>query len=165
MASDYDVLAVFLWSTAKDFVGQLCIVRYPVTVISPGRSCPGHPGGRGTARCRAQGGHHVHQREGIDRIAYSLPARLQDKLAAVAEAHGELAPLVPAMTPPALNSVGDKLHDAALTDAISRQGPPHRPYLLVQMPKFGLTKEQLASLVAYLESLTAAPRMLSASPA
>ena len=30
-----------------------------------------------------------------------------------------------------------------------RQGPPHRPYLLVQMPKFDLTKDQLASLTAY----------------
>ena len=54
MGSDYDVLAVFLRSTAKNFSGQPCIVRYPATVTSPGRSCPGHPGGRGIARCRAQ---------------------------------------------------------------------------------------------------------------
>ncbi len=90
-----------------------------------------------------------HQREGVDRRANSLPARLQDKLVGVAEAHGELTPLVPAMTPPALNGVGDKLLDAALADSIRRQGPPHRPYLLVQMPKFALSDAQLVELTAY----------------
>jgi mono/diheme cytochrome c family protein len=113
-----------------------------------------------------------HQREGVDRKVAgtlrvpsldkgsstaddgtrSVPttlSSLQDKLASVAEAHGELAPLVPAMTPPALNGVGDKLHDAALADSIRRAGPPHRPYLLVQMPKFALTDGQLADLTAY----------------
>jgi mono/diheme cytochrome c family protein len=90
-----------------------------------------------------------HQREGVDRKANALPATLPDKLVAVAAAHDDLAPLVPAMTPPALNSVGDKLLDAALVDAITRQGPPHRPYLLVQMPRFTLSKNQLADLTAY----------------
>jgi mono/diheme cytochrome c family protein len=108
-----------------------------------------------------------HQREGVDRtvagtLRVPLPANdgtrrvpttylapLQDKLVAVSEAHGELAPLVPAMTPPALNSVGDKLLDAALTDAVTRKGPAHRPYLMVQMPKFNLTTGQLDSLTAY----------------
>jgi mono/diheme cytochrome c family protein len=90
-----------------------------------------------------------HQREGIDRATAFLPARLQDKLAAVAELHSELAKELPAMTPPALNSVGDKLHDAALAAAIRREGPPHRPYLLARMPKFNVTDEQLAALTAY----------------
>ncbi len=109
-----------------------------------------------------------HQREGVDRSTSSplplgeggsrrLPGEgatapflsLQDKLVAVSNAHSDLAPLVPAMTPPALNSVGDKLQDSALADAISRKAPPHRPYLLVQMPKFDLSSEQLSSLVAY----------------
>jgi hypothetical protein len=102
-----------------------------------------------------------HQREGTSVVGSlrvrsngangtgTVPATLADKLAAVAAAHEDLAPLVPAMTPPALNSVGDKLHDEALAGSISREGPAHRPYLLVQMPKFKLTKEQLASLTAY----------------
>src|SRR5204863_124543 len=105
-----------------------------------------------------------HQREGIDRAASSLPAQLQDKLVAVAEAHADLAPLVPAMTPPALNSVGDKLQDAALADSISRQGPPHRPYLLVQMPKFNLTRDQLASLTAYFTATDRIPSRIGVSP-
>jgi len=85
------------------------------------------------------------------------PLPLPDKLAAVGEQHPSLAPLIPAMTPPALNSVGDKLHDTALSDSISRQGPPHRPYLLVQMPKFNLTKDQLAALTAYFTSTDRIP--------
>ncbi|MBW8883383.1 MAG: c-type cytochrome, partial [Planctomycetia bacterium] len=124
-----------------------------------------------------------HQREGIDRSVVGtlrvplssndgtrsvptthLPA-LQDKLVAVSEAHAELAPLVPAMTPPALNSVGDKLHDAALADAITRQGPPHRPYLLVQMPKFNLSSEQLAALIAYFVATDRIPSAAGFQPA
>ena len=90
-----------------------------------------------------------HAREEIDRQTNALPARLQDKLRAVTDRHDDLGKLVPAMTPPALNSVGDKLTDAALTAAIRRQEKPHRPYLLVQMPKFNLTDEQLAALAGY----------------
>jgi mono/diheme cytochrome c family protein len=105
-----------------------------------------------------------HQREGVERATHSLPALLQDKLVAVAEAHGELAPLVPAMTPPALNSVGDKLHDAALVESISREGQPHRPYLLVQMPKFKLTQEELGSLTAYFTASDRIPRRIGVPP-
>lgn len=102
-----------------------------------------------------------HQREGLDRAATLLPARLQDKLTAVAESHPDLAPLIPSMTPPALNSIGDKLHDAALAEAINRKGTPHRPYMLAQMPRFAVTEEQLASLTAY---FTATDRMPESSP-
>ncbi|HEX5104200.1 MAG TPA: c-type cytochrome, partial [Pirellulaceae bacterium] len=98
-----------------------------------------------------------HQREGIDRQVNSLPARLQDKLLAVAEAHSELGKLIPAMTPPALNSIGDKLHDAALAAAIRREGPPHRPYLLARMPKFNLSDDQLSALVAYFTTADRVP--------
>ncbi|MEQ8791054.1 MAG: c-type cytochrome [Pirellulaceae bacterium] len=70
------------------------------------------------------------------------------KLTEVAAAHGELAEFVPAMTPPPLVSVGDKLHDAALADAILRKDL-HRPWLHVRMPKFNLDNEQLATLVKH----------------
>jgi mono/diheme cytochrome c family protein/cytochrome c553 len=90
-----------------------------------------------------------HQREGIDRAASLLPALLSDKLKAVVDLHDELGKEVPAMTPPALNAVGDKLHDAALAAAIRREGTPRRPYLRARMPKFKLTDEQLQTLVAY----------------
>jgi cytochrome c551/c552 len=71
------------------------------------------------------------------------PRRLADKLAPLAEQNEELASQIPAMTPPSLNSVGDKLTDDALAKAITRAGPPHRPYLHVQMPKFRLTDAQV----------------------
>jgi mono/diheme cytochrome c family protein len=125
-----------------------------------------------------------HQREGIDRSAFiplpmgeggsrRLPGEglsmaaltFQDKLTSLADAHPDLAPLIPAMTPPALNSVGDKLHDAALAESISRQGPPHRPYLLVQMPKFALTKDQLADLTAYFTATDRIPAREGEAPA
>ena len=90
-----------------------------------------------------------HAREGIERTTNSLPATLQEKLAGVVARHDALGKQVPAMTPPALNSVGDKLHDAALANAIQRKGPPHRPYLMVRMPKYSLTGQQLSDLTTY----------------
>ncbi|QDU25080.1 Cytochrome c [Anatilimnocola aggregata] len=78
-----------------------------------------------------------------------VPRRLAEKLAKLVEAHEELAPQIPAMTPPSLNSVGDKLTDAALVQSITRAGPAHRPYLLVQMPKFRLDDEQTRRLTEY----------------
>src|SRR6185369_5369207 len=46
-----------------------------------------------------------HGREGVESISASLPKKLADKLAALAQAHFELAASVPAMTPPSLNSI------------------------------------------------------------
>jgi mono/diheme cytochrome c family protein len=98
-----------------------------------------------------------HAREGIDRATNSLPATLQEKLAAVVAIHDSLGKQIPAMTPPALNSVGDKLHDAALADAIQRKGQPHRPYLMVRMPKYRLTDEQLTTLTSYFTNIDRIP--------
>lgn len=73
---------------------------------------------------------------------------LSPNLPAVAEAHPELGELLPAMTPPPLISVGDKLHDQALKDAIQRKSV-HRDYLHVRMPKFNLSEDELRSIVDY----------------
>ncbi|MCO6458945.1 MAG: c-type cytochrome [Pirellulaceae bacterium] len=62
----------------------------------------------------------------------------------------DLGPLAPALTPPSLEAVGDKLHDSALRESITRQAPPHRPWLLVRMPRFRLDEAQLESLVEHL---------------
>jgi hypothetical protein len=72
---------------------------------------------------------------------------LAPKLASLIAAHEELAPLLPSMTPPPLASVGDKLHEKALADAIRRAGDSHRPYLAVRMPKFNLSDDELQSLM------------------
>jgi mono/diheme cytochrome c family protein len=90
-----------------------------------------------------------HGREGVESISASLPKKLADKLAALAQAHFDLAGSVPAMTPPSLNSIGDKLHEEALAAAIRRQGPPLRDYLLVRMPRFPLPDEELKRLTNY----------------
>jgi mono/diheme cytochrome c family protein len=80
-----------------------------------------------------------HEREGSPGLA--------PKLAPVIAAREDLAPLLPSMTPPPLVSVGDKLRDEALADAIRRAGPPHRPYLAARMPKFHLPDNELHALV------------------
>jgi glucose/arabinose dehydrogenase/mono/diheme cytochrome c family protein len=86
-----------------------------------------------------------HARDG--NLATTLPKiKLADKLSALAQHHTDLAPLLPAMTPPSLNSVGDKLTDVALQAAIGRSGAAHRDYLLVRMPRFKLTSSELQSI-------------------
>jgi mono/diheme cytochrome c family protein len=91
-----------------------------------------------------------HVREGTREAIPLLPPLLSDKLTAVAKRYPDLAPLVPALTPPALNSAGDKLTDPALIEAIARRGEPHRPYLHVRMPRFALPDDELQAVVRYL---------------
>ncbi len=91
-----------------------------------------------------------HAREGAREAISLLPPLLADKLAAISKRYPDLAPQVPAMTPPALNSVGDKLTDSALIESITRRGEPHRPYLRVRMPRFPIGDDDLQVLVHHL---------------
>lgn len=105
-----------------------------------------------------------HAREGTRETLPLLPPLLADKLAAVAQRYPDLAPLVPALTPPALNSVGDKLTDAALAEAIARRGEPHRPYLYVRMPRFPLADDDLRALARHLIDTDRMPPREAESP-
>jgi len=67
----------------------------------------------------------------------------------VAKSQPQLDSVVPAMIPPSLNSVGDKLHVEALADTIARKGDAHRPWLRVRMPNFSLSPSELERLVNY----------------
>ena len=71
------------------------------------------------------------------------------KLPDLAKAHSSLAPLIPAMTPPSLVSIGDKLHSASLADAIRQKGGPRRSWLHIRMPRFRLSDDDLVALVDY----------------
>ncbi len=71
------------------------------------------------------------------------------KLPDLTEAHAELATLTPTLSPPSLTQVGDKLHDAALADAIALRGAPLRPWLAVRMPRFDLSPAELQALTEY----------------
>lgn len=62
----------------------------------------------------------------------------------------ELASQTPAMTPPPLISIGDKLRDGALRDAILNPDNDHRPWLLVRMPKYRLSERRAEHLVEHL---------------
>lgn len=98
---------------------------------------------------------------------------LAPRLTEIASLHADLAAQIPSMTPPPLNSVGDKLHDNALRAAISRQGTNHRPYLLIRMPRFKLDEKELQTLLEYFiandrippDSRTATSNRLSVDPA
>ena len=79
----------------------------------------------------------------------------------------KLASELPASVPPSLNSVGDKLQDHALRDAIA-QPSPRRPYLAIRMPHFDLSPEDLDLLTSFLRESDRIPEGLpqaSRSPA
>lgn len=59
----------------------------------------------------------------------------------------QLAATLPAFAPPSLSSVGDKLYEDALREAIRRTGKPHRDWLLVRMPRFAFSEDELEQLV------------------
>ncbi len=69
-----------------------------------------------------------HQREDSPGLARRLSRTIDD--------FPELATQAPAMTPPSLISIGDKLKDDALVESITRANAVRRPWLLVRMPKF-----------------------------
>ncbi len=62
----------------------------------------------------------------------------------------DLAARLPALLPPSLNGVGDKLHDHALKDAIERRGEPRRPWLEIRMPKYQMPAAEVNGLIDYL---------------
>lgn len=90
-----------------------------------------------------------HAREGAEGLA--------PKLIALAQADTELAPLVPALTPPSLLAVGDKLNDTVLLAMIKRMEQPHRDYLHVRMPRYDLSQAELEALLAYFVSYDRLP--------
>ena len=57
----------------------------------------------------------------------------------VVNAHPRLVDQLGKMKPPALNSIGDKLHARVLRRSITRDEQPRRPWLSVRMPKFPLS--------------------------
>lgn len=97
-----------------------------------------------------------HTRDGVGGIAGTL-----SQLTTV---HEELAPLIPAMIPPALDQVGDKLHRGALDAAIRREGKVHRDYLAVQMPQFRMTAEDQSRIVDYLIAVDRIPAAAQTRP-
>lgn len=80
--------------------------------------------------------------------ARGAAAGLAAKLPAIAEADPTLAEVLPALQPPALHGIGDKLTDEALAASLEAPDPPRRPWLRVRMPRFNLTKDQMTQVVA-----------------
>ncbi|MBA4018703.1 MAG: hypothetical protein C0483_16170 [Pirellula sp.] len=68
----------------------------------------------------------------------------------ITAAEPELLAVQPALLPPSLNGVGDKLTEAALDDALLLKRDPLRPWLRVRMPKFPLAGEELSALKGHL---------------
>lgn len=74
---------------------------------------------------------------------------LTGHLPAVAQADAALGGVLPALAPPALFDVGDKLEDEALIEALRTPESPRRTWLRVRMPKFPLSREEIDSLVRH----------------
>jgi mono/diheme cytochrome c family protein len=126
---------------------QLAVQKVVIAAMAVKRTDPAKPVKQpvtvtATQLLREQNCLACHARYREEGIAPHLPA--------VAATDTALASLVPAMTPPSLNSVGDKLQDLALQKVIQRQGPVHRPWLHVRMPEFPLSEAEISRLVKHL---------------
>ena len=91
-----------------------------------------------------------HARNGQPGIANKLPA--------VIKAYPNLEKVVPWMIPPALATVGDKLNDTALKNAIRLGTHEIRPWLHIRMPKFPLTEKETETLVQGLVQVDRIPK-------
>lgn len=84
---------------------------------------------------------------------------ISDRLPKLVEAHAELASLTPTLSAPSLTQVGDKLHDAALADAIALRGPPLRPWLAVRMPRFDLSAGERQAIIEHFATVDRIPEI------
>jgi len=78
-----------------------------------------------------------------------LNAGVVAKSPALAEAHPELASLLPALAPPSLTDVGDKLERDAIIAAITTSTAPLRPWLKIRMPRFTFTPAESQALAEW----------------
>lgn len=81
--------------------------------------------------------------------ARGLGGGLADVAPKITAVHADLLPLQAAMLPPSLNGVGDKLPDESLEAAITLKRDPLRPWLLVRMPKFELSADEMTAVKRY----------------
>ncbi|EAQ80443.1 PA14 domain-containing protein [Blastopirellula marina] len=105
---------------------------------------------KGTAAAAISGAQIVRERNCLACHARGVGKGLAPIAAQAAAADSALSAVLPTLTPPSLNSVGDKLHDQALMDIILRKDPVHRPWLKVQMPRFRLQDTELTAIKDYL---------------
>lgn len=123
-------------------------------LASPQPNADRHEDGRFVLRERNCLG--CHSRDAAEGIAPTL--------ARITEHKSELATILPTLAPPSLTSIGDKLHDTALADAISLRNPPLRPWLAVRMPRFDLSAAELAALTEYLTTIDRIPERPKMAP-
>lgn len=89
---------------------------------------------------------------------------LADTAQSVVDLHASLTSQLPAMQPPSLNSVGDKLHDESLARAIRRDDKGYRPWLKVRMPKYNLSEEELKAIIGHLVTADRIPEGAPTKP-
>lgn len=99
---------------------------------------------------RLNGERLMEERNCVSCHARELSSGLSETVLNVAKDKDKFTQHVPAMTPPSLASVGDKLTRDALLAAISREDEPHRPYLQVRMPRFAMPKSTAEEIVDHL---------------
>ncbi len=89
---------------------------------------------------------------------------LTPQLPAVAEADSKLRDVLPALTPPSLAGVGDKLRDDVLAASIAASQPGRRTWLRVRMPKFPLSEAETRELARHFIDSDRIPERPDAPP-
>jgi mono/diheme cytochrome c family protein/glucose/arabinose dehydrogenase len=97
---------------------------------------------RGVDLMQAKGCNDCHPRNQLRGLSASV--------ANLSKSNPALRGLAPAMVPPSLTAVGDKLLDSSLLKAIHGEQAVRKPWLKVRMPKFKHSKDEANAIVAYL---------------
>ncbi|MBX9787909.1 MAG: c-type cytochrome [Pirellulales bacterium] len=127
-------------------------VRTYLAAVVPGAQQSAHD--RGTSLLAQHNCLSCHARGGALGLAAQAPA--------IAAALPALGTSLGGLTPPPLDSVGDKLHEKALSAAIKLSHDPLRPWLSVRMPRFDFNDADVAQLV---EHFVATDRIPEGAPA
>jgi len=75
---------------------------------------------------------------------------IETQIQAIATAEHSLERGMANIKPPALDSIGDKLHDKILLDAIATRREVRRDWLMVRMPKFRMEDDETQAIADYL---------------
>jgi len=120
----------------------------------PGSAMPSQDGHARLRRSNCLG---CHARQGAT-------AGLAERSQELATQKPNLAARIPALLPPALDGIGDKLTDAVLEKSVAGEGPRRRSWLEVRMPRFPFTEEERESLAHYFRQQDRVPDSLCLAP-
>ncbi|MCA9229251.1 MAG: c-type cytochrome [Planctomycetales bacterium] len=106
----------------------------------------------------------MHERNCLGCHSRGLVQGIEKQIQVIAGVDHSLERDMAYIKPPALDSVGDKLHDQVLLDSITLRRPIRRNWLLVRMPKYRFEKGEAEAIAGHLVKEDRIPDVPDQSP-